>query len=60
MDEQHNMDKQDMMRFSFAFFFMSYGYIILLIKTKKRSLKDLLTYEKPSGLIYSKIKLKPP
>jgi len=53
------MEQQDMMRFSFTFFFMSYGYIILIIKTKKRSLKDLLTHVKPSGLIYSKIKLKP-
>ena len=58
--EQQDITQRDMMRFSFTFFFMSYGYIILLIKTKKRSLKDLLTYEKPSGLIYSKIKLKPP
>lgn len=53
------IDQRDMMRFSFTFFFMSYGYIILIIKTKKRSLKDLLAYVKPSGLIYSKIKLKP-
>ena len=51
------IEQRDMMRFSFTFFFMSYGYIILIIKTKKRSLKDLLTYVKPSGLIYSKIKL---
>ena len=54
-----NMDQSDMMRFSFTFFFMSYGYIILIIKNKKRSLKDLITYVKPSGLLYSRIKLKP-
>jgi hypothetical protein len=58
--DQYGMDQKVMMRFSFTFFFMSYGYIILLIKTKKRSLKDLLIYVKPTGLIYSKIKLKPP
>jgi hypothetical protein len=53
------MDQSDMMRFSFTFFFMSYGYIILIIKNKKRSLKDLITHVKPSGLLYSRIKLKP-
>jgi len=46
-----------MLIFSFHFFYMSYGYVILIFKHKKRSLKDLLNYKPPTGLIYSKIKI---
>ena len=52
------IEQRDMMRFSFTFFFMSYKYIILIIKIKKTSLKDLITYVKPNGLVYCRIKLK--
>jgi hypothetical protein len=52
------MEAADMMRFSFHFFFMSYKYIILIFKHKKHSLKDLLNYTEPKGLIYCKIQCK--
>jgi len=51
------MDARDMMIFSFHFFYMSYGYVILIIKYKKHSLKDLINYKPPKGLIYSKIEI---
>lgn len=51
------MDGRDMLIFSFHFFYISYGYVILIYKYKKYSLKDLLNYKPPKGLIYSKIKI---
>ena len=50
------MNDCDMMRFSFTYFFMSYDYVILKIKSKKHSLKDLIDYKPPKGLIYIKLK----
>jgi hypothetical protein len=35
---------------------MSYDYVILKIKSKKHSLKDLIDYKPPKGLIYIKLK----
>lgn len=51
------MEASDMMRFSFHFFLMSYNYVVLIIRYKRHSLKDLLNYTPSKQLIYCKIKI---
>jgi len=49
------MDDRDLMIFSLNFFLMSYNYVVLIFKYKKHSLKDLINYTEPQGLIYCKL-----